>query len=86
MSKQPQEFNASKSNFGTRGWIFVLYSLLVFFIVTAAGDSIKNLSLPELCETYGWNYTLYALILVACIGFVSCLCLNPKKKLVVEEA
>ena len=57
MSKQPQEFNASKSNFGTRGWIFVLYSLLVFFIVTAAGDSIKNLSLPELCEAYGWNYT-----------------------------
>lgn len=57
MSKQPQEFNASKNNFGTRGWIFVIYSLMTFFIVTAVGDSIKNLSLPALCEQFGWNYT-----------------------------
>lgn len=56
MSKH-KGLNVSSSNFGTRGWIFVIYGLINFFIVTAVGDSIKNLSLPELCEMYGWNYT-----------------------------
>ena len=32
-------------------------------------------------STYGWNYTLFALIAVACIGIVSCLLINPKQKL-----
>lgn len=52
MSKH-KGLNVSSSNFGTRGWIFVIYGLINFFIVTAVGDSIKNLSLPELCEMYG---------------------------------
>ncbi len=50
----------SKSNFGTRGWIFVLYSLFTFFIITATNDSITNMSLPTLCEQNGWNYTTLA--------------------------
>lgn len=50
------------------------------------GAAIMATGTAWIGSTYGWNYTLYALILVACIGFVSCLCLNPKKKLVVEEA
>lgn len=32
-------------------------------------------------QSYGWNYTLYILIGIACIGFVSCLLVNPRQKL-----
>jgi len=46
----------AKSNFGVRGWIFVIYSFLTFFFTTATSDSISNLALPALCEKYGWVY------------------------------
>ena len=46
----------SRSNFGVRGWIFVIYSFLTLFFTTATGDSISNLALPALCEKYGWVY------------------------------
>lgn len=44
-------------NFGKRGWIFIIYGMLTFFITTAVSDSINNLSLPAFSEQYGWNYT-----------------------------
>ena len=69
MSKQ-KELNTSSSNFGTRGWIFVIYGLMTFFITTAICDSIKNLSLPELCAQYGWNYTSL-ISLVSVFGWVT---------------
>ena len=46
----------SKSNFGLRGWIFVIYGFLTFFFTTATGDSVSNLLLPGMCERLGWNY------------------------------
>lgn len=69
MSKQ-KELNVSSSNFGTRGWIFVIYGLMTFFITTAINDSIKNLSLPELCAQYGWDYT-NLISLVSVFGWVT---------------
>jgi len=58
MSDTPktEEFSMTKSNFGTRGWIFVIYSFLVMVMTTFVGNSNSNLLLPSLCERYGWNY------------------------------
>lgn len=57
MSKKPQEFDMSKNNFGTKGWIFVIYSLMTFFMTTATGDSIKNIALRAQAGMFGWDYT-----------------------------
>lgn len=46
----------SNGQFGKRGWLFIIYGMLTFFITTAVSDSINNLSLPAFCEQYGWNY------------------------------
>ncbi len=69
MSKQ-KGLNVSSSNFGTRGWIFVIYGLINFFITTAVADSIKNLSLPALCAQYGWDYTSL-ISLVSVFGWIT---------------
>ena len=54
--KKTEEFSMTKSNFGFRGWIFVIYSAMVMIMTTFVGNSNTNLLLPSLCERFGWNY------------------------------
>ena len=46
----------TKSNFGPRGWLLVIYCFMAMFSTTICGNSITNLALPMLCDRYGWNY------------------------------
>ena len=59
MSNTPktEEFSMTKSNFGFRGWIFVIYSFLVMVMTCFVGNSNTNLYMPQLAERYGWNYS-----------------------------
>jgi len=58
MSDTPktEEFSMTKSNFGFRGWIFVIYGFLVMVMVTFVGNSNTNLYMPMVCEQHGWSY------------------------------
>lgn len=57
MSKQPQEFNAAKSNFGFRGWIVVIYMLMIFLSQALVTNSITNISSAVKAEQFGWSHT-----------------------------
>lgn len=57
MKKKSQEFQAARSNFGFRGWIVVIYCLLIFLIQAVVSNSITNISSAVLAERYGWNHT-----------------------------
>jgi sugar phosphate permease len=55
MDKKQREFSMTRSNFGKRGWLLVIYGLLVFFVGTLAKDSYLNLASGILAGKYGWD-------------------------------
>lgn len=57
--------NLSKSNFGTRGWLLILYCLLTFFLTTGS-KSTMNVAASIYHEMYGWDVTF--LISLSTIG------------------
>jgi len=51
-----EEFNASKMNYGPRGWLLVIYGLAISFFATCTADSLKQLALLDICTARGWDY------------------------------
>lgn len=45
------------------------------------GSAVMATGTAWVGSNYGWNYTLYILIGVACIGFINCILINPHQKL-----
>lgn len=45
----------SKSNFGAKGWLLILYLFLGFFMSTSLGADLLNVIIPAFCTAKGWD-------------------------------
>ncbi|MCI8639775.1 MAG: OFA family MFS transporter [Coprococcus sp.] len=54
MSDKKMGYNPNSMNFGAKGWLFCLFSALVFFIPTALG-STWQMAVVYWEAAYGWN-------------------------------
>ncbi len=45
----------SKANFGTRGWLLVLFGLMSLFYVGSIQNESMNVVIPKLMELHGWG-------------------------------
>ena len=58
----------SKSNFGKKGWIMILYLFLGFFLVTSLGSDLMNVIIPQFVAERGMDATaMYGVSTIAAI-------------------
>lgn len=83
----------SKANFGTRGWILVIFGILLLFCCGSLQNETLNVIMPKLNERYGWSTGALARVssYATIAGGLFCIVMSPltrkygAKKLAVIE-
>lgn len=48
------EIHSAKSNFGTKGWLVVIYTGLIYLFSSSINDNL-NVTVPQFAQTFGWD-------------------------------